>query len=681
MEGIVREILAQCASRGVMVSHVLAAFVSKSIILEGGLRSTSDFCPDKALTNDSVNMLIDRSVERLLEDDNPRLETIKMQVEFDSSYLDYETQAAATRQQARLKDIRRNILGIRPRDATDFEAHTALHRHIFNYLLRRTHEGIGIDRATEKEVASALESIFPRISVGAFAQLSQQEKNAQLEELCDIVLGIRLFNKAIGKGGDRIPDVEKEVVSLLSRMEGILVQLADKVESACAAYQDVLVDGQLRSSALAAFDRLKSELANRHQFLAYVHSLQEDVLLSGRKVSSVRSNLEMEIAQLQQIVGNRTSVPKEYVYPKFDAIAKHWLALRSELRTLQARSSSLDVLLRYELTFLCTLPVAKPGGSAISPIPLATTQHLVPSVSLLEENDPTLEEPAESTEEEEDEKEGVSPLPMPSEVAAAIPDVQSPLDESGEKAGEPSAADAVVAGTGEGGSAVVLTVQSSVEFMQLPLEYQGFCPWTVAHRHGWLTPGRPELGVVQYRNAYYVFAHEDALLYFLRDPGEVIRRVTEEASRAPELIHLLRLQKDFPDLSISRIAGEKKREAPTGLTERQDAGTSTPLHFVEKCLDPSYSWNEWELRRRALQIAGIRKCTTTSQQTNASHFRREGSTQVHLPQLKGTQTRRSKGTSSPKKIQYFCGLRGDLPRPLLSSTLFRPELMEVTYEL
>jgi hypothetical protein len=29
-----------------------------------------------------------------------------------------------------------------------------------------------------------------------------------------------------------------------------------------------------------------------------------------------------------------------------------------------------------------------------------------------------------------------------------------------------------------------------------------------------------------------------------------------------------------------------------------DKAIDTPLHFIEKNLDPNYCWNEWELRRK-----------------------------------------------------------------------------------
>jgi len=32
----------------------------------------------------------------------------------------------------------------------------------------------------------------------------------------------------------------------------------------------------------------------------------------------------------------------------------------------------------------------------------------------------------------------------------------------------------------------------------------------------------------------------------------------------------------------------------------------TSLHVVEKRVDPSYEWNEWALRRRALDLANLR---------------------------------------------------------------------------
>ena len=89
-----------------------------------------------------------------------------------------------------------------------------------------------------------------------------------------------------------------------------------------------------------------------------------------------------------------------------------------------------------------------------------------------------------------------------------------------------------------------------------------------------------------------------------------------------------------------------------------DFSCQTPVHFIEHNIDPSYEWNEWALRRRALNLANLRQKCTHSAQTALSHFKRDGDTQVWLPKESQVQTRVNKGQSMPKKLQYIAGLRG-----------------------
>lgn len=105
-------------------------------------------------------------------------------------------------------------------------------------------------------------------------------------------------------------------------------------------------------------------------------------------------------------------------------------------------------------------------------------------------------------------------------------------------------------------------------------------------------------------------------------------------------------------------AGQVMDEASGPLT--RDAGTETPVHFVERHIDPSYTWNEWELRRRALKLANLQSCVTVSQQTDASNFRRDNTTQVYLPKDHATQTAQSKGTNPIRQFNYVAGLRGEI---------------------
>ena len=54
------------------------------------------------------------------------------------------------------------------------------------------------DAAAEQEVRAALESVFPFSMLGQFVTASRSDKEAQLQELPNIVLGICLYNQARG---------------------------------------------------------------------------------------------------------------------------------------------------------------------------------------------------------------------------------------------------------------------------------------------------------------------------------------------------------------------------------------------------------------------------------------------------------------------------------------------------
>ena len=105
-------------------------------------------------------------------------------------------------------------------------------------------------------------------------------------------------------------------------------------------YQETLVYCHLRRATNVAPSQLlrwNQELANRRQYSAYLTSLAEDAAASARRVSAHRERFATEMDELQALVGGRASVPKEHVYPKFDAIASAWFALDDELRAVESR--------------------------------------------------------------------------------------------------------------------------------------------------------------------------------------------------------------------------------------------------------------------------------------------------------------------------------------------------------
>jgi len=87
-----------------------------------------------------VDKLVDLSVERLCEQDSPSLEAIKMQVGFDSSYVKLEDHVNADHEEydRKMKQIQKDVLSVRPKGSSDFDALTGLYnrRYFFDYFER-----------------------------------------------------------------------------------------------------------------------------------------------------------------------------------------------------------------------------------------------------------------------------------------------------------------------------------------------------------------------------------------------------------------------------------------------------------------------------------------------------------------------------------------------------------------
>lgn len=115
---------------------------------------------------------------------------------------------------------------------------------------------------------------------------------------------------------------------------------------------------------------------------------------------------------------------------------------------------------------------------------------------------------------------------------------------------------------------------------------------------------------------------------FIKQPEVYIQGVMEQCRKNPELIHFLRMEESFKNVKLSLVA----QAVESGIKNKLmlDKGVDTPLHFVQKNIDPNYCWNEWELRKKAIQMANIRKTQTRSDQTILSNFRVDSDTQTYL---------------------------------------------------
>ncbi|KDO22924.1 hypothetical protein SPRG_11768 [Saprolegnia parasitica CBS 223.65] len=626
---VVADIIARCKYEGVLVSDTLAAFICRTIVQE----DSNVFCLDGDIDAAGLAELTKRSVDMLLRKDSPSLETIKMQLDFDLCYVKHEedVEKAAAMKEKKIANLHKSIVALQPSGTSDFEALTTLYRQIFTMLMVHADADKANDRTIEREVAAALESVFPRIGLKSFVSMSPDDKKFQLKELANIVGGIRLFNKEIGKGGAGIVlsiDTIRDNVASISKSVALEV---DEVNQICTDYTEVLLHihhyNAQSASGVANLKRWQEELNNKRQFLSYMQSLHEDIDVSSDKIGRLVTSFETELHTLKSLVGSRTSLPKGQVYPIFEALSKAWDELEVEHQLLLARSRSIKALMEFKDSYTRTL------GQQSEWILKAKRAGMPPQEEWFEHSEP---------------------------------DNQAYLVSSASTA---SHKDSAATAHGDASAAVDnvpirMSVDSTPEFMQLPLEYQGYCPWTIVQRGGLLLPGDPSLGVIQYHNAYHVFVNERALSDFMASPDTYISAVHAFVVHRPELIYLLRLQESFPDTSMAslmKLLNNKAHVHPLLAPHavlKVDASTSTPVHFVEKNIDSTYDWNEWSLRRRALRVANLRNCKTTSAQTTLSNFRSDVDAQVWLPAENATQTGTDRGTNPTKTVTYFAGLRG-----------------------
>ena len=428
--------------------------------------------------------------------------------------------------------------------------------------------------------------------------------------------------------------------------------------------------------------RWQDELTNRRQYMFNIQSLQEDVFMARDKIEGARGDFSREMTDLKLLVGSRTSVAKEQVYPKFDVLATLYMALRDERNNVAARLRILETLRDLAGGYTPTL-----HEEWVEAARRAAREKKMRARESAEADGGVFGGDGAGGKSAEDGAESGSGGGSVNASEGKVGDESKEGGSSGGGEGKEgdggdggdggaAAAAAVTPGESTSGDElpVRLSIETTPEFMQLPLEFQGYCPHTIVSRNALLLPGNPALGVVRYKNTFNVFVSTDAMDEFMRDPSRFITGVIDVARKNPELIHLLRLQNHFPAASLSTLVQNNRLYQAGGggggagndgihpllgvpTPKMVDAATETPLHFVEKNIDPNYDWNEWGLRRRALQIANLRKCATDGTQTDMSAFRRENESQVYLPRENNTQTRSDRGTNPTRVHTYLAGLR------------------------
>lgn len=188
--------------------------------------------------------------------------------------------------------------------------------------------------------------------------MTTPEKVAQLCELSNIVIGIRLFNRDIGKGGiglesfkEIINHPARTLIHELNQEVAEIMEQSDKYTMYFNVIQDLPHPGS--SQQIEAY---KEELTYKRQFLIYILELKSDVQISESNIESLEQKYQKEISDLKNLIGNKSSIPKDQVYPKFDSLSQIYSQLLEEKNLAVLRKELFKVLLEFKDKMTNLLP-------------------------------------------------------------------------------------------------------------------------------------------------------------------------------------------------------------------------------------------------------------------------------------------------------------------------------------
>ncbi|KAI8822053.1 uncharacterized protein EV422DRAFT_566477 [Fimicolochytrium jonesii] len=609
-----------------IISETLAAFMVRAVVLD----PRYDFRIERELGRDEVDRLIKCCVDKITLTNDPVMETVKMQVYFDTNF-PAQADFLHKEKQSRISAcavLLREIVEVRTKAIPVYEA---LYRKIVSYLLLRSHVGNPTDMRVVREATAGLESVFPQSELSAFISLSRQEKEAQLNGLAQLVTGIRLFNKQLGKGGEGVDDLPHLCTRELNHLSTTLKQLTTTTEdqiqlyTAVADYADVSPNPQLEDVSLP---RLRSALVFKREFLIYLDALHEQTNRSRTTLETLTARFEEAVKELKVTCRAKTAVPVDQVYPPFILLANLWQNYMDELFLLAFRRGIVDTIQQHAKGFEFNIP-----------------NMLV-----------TFSQPFR--------KEIESAILPESQVIAKASELMVSLAVKGTKGIE------------------IIHPGNATQYYQLPVEYGGFCPHTLIRREGLVVPGDKNYGLVKYRDKLYALANDNAIKEFAKLPELYIEGVLEMARRSADLVQMLHLYPYFPTIEALENAKSFTRQRLLGqvplVTEQ---GTQVDTHIVDTYIDPNYEWNEWTLRRRALMLVNLRTKATHSTQTQRSHFRRSNETQHYAPKPAEAQTMRVSGAAAtPRKSTFLGGLRYAPRDPATGDTAPRFKVCDLTLD-
>lgn len=180
--------------------------------------------------------------------------------------------------------------------------------------------------------------------------------------------------------------------------------------------------------------------------------------------------------------------------------------------------------------------------------------------------------------------------------------------------------------------AKVMHPGNTTNYYNIPVEFGGFCAWSLVKRDGLVVPGDKGVGMVRYKERVFAFSDFNKALEFFQMPDENIDAIVSLAKSSPGYVQLLHLYKFFPTVDTLENANSfTRQQMMSQIPIVCEAGSQVDTHLVAHEIHLNYKWNEWDLRRDALMLVNLKKKVTHGSQTAQSHFKRDSETQHYRP--------------------------------------------------
>ena len=402
--------------------------------------------------------------------------------------------------EVRLKGLTREIVESNVRTKLELDS---MYGKIVSNIVLRSGLGNPTNRAVLRETTVVLQSVFPQQDLPRFLAQPKLDKRAQLKELTSIVAGIRIFNWDSKKGGAGIEDLpavlSSAVDATLANMEAMRTFTGEKIDHFTAAVEKLLYTDL--GALFPDKDRLlfKSSLVNLRQFQIYLTLIYRDIQLSGQRLSNLDAALLSHLTDIQKSLASKLAVPTAKVFPQFIRLAKTWQGFQEEMLVLSKLSSLQQSIHGFT--------------KCLKRVPLKETMTKL-KVSSAPSDEERWEEGSQgSMEDEKTECEVIYP------------------------------------GQVEG-------------YDKLEKVLAGFCPVALVSGHGFVLPGNPRIGLLNYDSKLYSISTVERAKQFVKNPTMFVSAIKKLLYENPTIATLLNFStpQKTPANKLQVESGEEKRQ-------------------------------------------------------------------------------------------------------------------------